>query len=65
MLSFVQLFGTPMDYNRLSSSVHGIGIEPGSPALVADSLLSEPPGKLYLPVVQYQKQEIDIGTICL
>ena len=51
----------PMDCSPLGSSVHGIfqgrilewgatlsspGIEPGFPALQADSLLSEPPGKL-------------------
>ena len=42
-----------------------LGIEPGSPALLADSLPSEPPGKLCLPIVQYQNQEIDIGTMCV
>ena len=54
-----------MDCSPLGSSVHGIlqgrilewgailsfpGIEPGSPALQADSLLSEPPGK---PIYRY------------
>ena len=42
-----------------------LGIEPGSPALLADSLPSEPPGELCLPIVQYQNQEIDIGTMCV
>ena len=53
----------PVDCSLPGSSVHGIsqarilefagdlsdlGIEPGSPALQADSLLSEPPGKAIL-----------------
>ena len=54
-------FCDPVDYSPSGSSVHGIlqarilewlaidrpnpGIKPGSPALQADSLPSEPPGK--------------------
>ena len=33
------------------------GIEPGSPALQADSLLSEPPGKPYKVEVKKKKQK--------
>ena len=34
------------------------GIEPGSPALQADALLSEPPGKLFTQVNQYLISEV-------
>ena len=55
-LSRVRLFATPVDCSSPGSSVHGLpfpspgdlpdpGIEHRSPALQADSLLSEPPGK--------------------
>ena len=33
-----------------------LGIEPGSPTLQADSLLSEPPGKPYAPLFIYYEK---------
>ena len=66
-----------MDYSLSGSSVHGIlqarilewvaidrpnpGIKPGSPALQADSLPSEPPGK---PIMKL-KSESEVAQSCL
>ena len=61
-----------MDCSPPGSSTHGIlqarvlewlpnpGIEPGSPALQADALPSEPPGKPYLGTKQQQINAIEV-----
>ena len=47
-----------------SRDVPNPGIEPGSPTLQADTLLSEPPGKLQLKILVYLLKKKKIVVIC-
>ena len=49
----------------LQGNVPNPGIEPGSPALQADSLLIEPSGKPYVPVTEDKHQLFFCVTVCL
>ena len=48
----------------IASEVSYLQLEPGSPALQADALPSEPPGKPYLQL-EYSNESLMLSTLCL